>query len=100
MEPADIDGQLKDETLAMLSGQYPSESYAENRLLSELLVALGADDVVPKTIGLLRASTNQTEQMHYLYVLRNVRRWVVDGGSSRVLLLGWHRRNIIVAEQE
>jgi putative heme-binding domain-containing protein len=74
---ADIDGQLKDVTRAMLSSQYPSESYAENRLLSELLVSLGADDVVPKTIRLLRTSTNQTEQMHYLYVLRNVR----DGWS-------------------
>ncbi len=73
----DIDPQLKDVTRAMLSSHYPSESYSENRLLSELLVAFGADDVVPKTIGLLGSSANQIEQMHYLYVLRNVR----DGWS-------------------
>ncbi len=82
-----------------LGGQYPSQVYAENRWLSELFVALAADDVVSKTIGLLRSSENQTEQMHYLYVLRNVRDgWTME--DRRAILLGLRRRSTIWAGRE
>jgi putative heme-binding domain-containing protein len=79
-----IDGQLKLETIALLGDRYPSplqprKAYAANRLLSEILVNLQASDVVSKTIRLFNDTSNQTEQMHYLYVLRNVRRgWSMD----------------------
>jgi putative heme-binding domain-containing protein len=74
-----IDGDLRTATLEALGAQYPSGSYSHNRLLSELLVKLAADDVVPKTIRLLNAATNQTQQMHYLYVLRSVRKgWSIE----------------------
>jgi putative heme-binding domain-containing protein len=80
----DIDDKLKRETIAVLSDQYPSQlerhqSYAANRLLSEILVKLEAQDVVSKTIRLFSAASDQVEQMHYLYVLRNVRwGWSID----------------------
>ena len=76
-EPQDLDEVLRLATMARLNAQYPSDSfpnaaYAQNRLLSETLTKLGARDVVAKTIRLLNTAANQTEQMHYLYVLRNV----------------------------
>ncbi len=78
----DLEVDLRVVTAAKLSTQYPSGSYREpnyahNRLLSEMLVKLGSTDAVAKTISLLRTAKNQTEQMHYLYVLRNAR----DGWS-------------------
>lgn len=79
-----LDDDIRRETESLLNAQYPSrlpagQSYAHNRLLSELLVKLHSNDVVPKTIELLRSSTSQTEQMHYLYVLRNVSHgWTID----------------------
>ncbi len=79
-----IDDALHQSTRAALSAEYPSRSrlgnsYPHNRLLSEMLVQLKSDDVVAKTIGLLREAPNQTSQMHYLYVLRNVTEgWTMD----------------------
>jgi len=72
-QEGEIDDQLRDEVRERLNAHYPSRSYSENQLLSELLVRLEANDVVTKTIRLLSAAPNQTAQMHYLYVLRNVR---------------------------
>jgi putative heme-binding domain-containing protein len=40
--------------------------------LSLALAQLGADDFVAETLPLLRAAKEQREQMHYLFVLRNV----------------------------
>ncbi len=66
-------------TRKKLDACYPDDSYPVNRLLSELLVQLGSDSVVVKTIDLLRHSRDQTEQMHCLYVLRNVDHgWTLD----------------------
>lgn len=65
-------GQLTDAAREKLNEMYPDPSYAVNRLLSELLVRLHAESVTDKTIGLLNEATRQDQQMHYLYVLRNV----------------------------
>jgi putative heme-binding domain-containing protein len=77
-----VDADLRKQVLAALGPEYPSrllDAYGVNRLLSEILVMLEADDVVQKTIRLLNASSSQTEQMHYLYVLRQVREgWTID----------------------
>lgn len=88
----DVDEELGDEIAAKLNAEYPSRSplgpsYAHNRLLSELVVKLGTGDAVAKTIGLLNTAANQTEQMHYLYVLRNARNgWTID--SRRAFFAG------------
>lgn len=69
---AGIDARVHGDVLARLESFYPSKSYAENRLLSDLLVRLRSRQVVAKTIDLLRSAADSVEQMQYLYVLRNV----------------------------
>ncbi len=64
--------QIWDAAREKLDACYPDDAFAVNRLLSELLVRLDSGSVVDKTIGLLKRSTEQTEQMHYLHVLRHV----------------------------
>ncbi|MCG8652295.1 MAG: c-type cytochrome [Pirellulales bacterium] len=68
--------QRESETISLtrdkLNAMYPDKTYPVNRLLSELLVRVGAPDVVNKTIGRLKATSDQAQQMHYLYVLRGV----------------------------
>jgi putative heme-binding domain-containing protein len=59
---------------AKLAAMYPNDSSAVNRLLSELLVYLGDEQVIDKTLRLLSQSSDQAERMHYLYVLRNLNR--------------------------
>ena len=62
-----------------LAGLYPARSYPANQLLSELLIPMGSPDAVAKTLGLMTSTTNQAEQMHYLFVLRKVRgRWTPE----------------------
>lgn len=58
-----------------LSHQYPAKSFALNRELSELLVWLGAPDVVEKTLTLLEAAPNQEEQIWYACMLREANGW-------------------------
>ncbi len=57
-----------------LDAMYPDDSSAVNRLLSECLVQLGDEQVIQKTIRLLEQTSDQADQMHYLYVLRNLDR--------------------------
>ena len=62
-----------------LDGMYPDQQYEINQTLSELLVRLETPRVIEKTIRLLQATTFQAEQMHYLFVLRNVDRgWTLS----------------------
>ncbi len=56
-----------------LAAMYPQHSFAADRLLSQLLVQLDAPGVVPKTVRLLMAAERQEQQLHFLFVLRNVR---------------------------
>ncbi len=58
-----------------LSRQYPAKTFALNRELSELLVWLGAPDVVEKTLALLDAAATQEEQIWYACMLREARGW-------------------------
>jgi len=51
---------------------YPSTSERMNRELIQLLVYLGAPDVLPKTFDLLVKAPTQEEQAHYIFHLRNV----------------------------
>ena len=58
-----------------LSHQYPAKTFALNRELSELLVWLGAPDVVAKTLALLDAAPTQEEQIWYACMLREAKVW-------------------------
>jgi putative heme-binding domain-containing protein len=55
-----------------LSPHYPSTSEWLNRELSQLLIYIGAPDVVPKTLALLRAAPTQEEKIHYIFHLRHL----------------------------
>jgi putative heme-binding domain-containing protein len=51
---------------------YPDRNYLVNQQLSLALAHLGAKDFVDKTMPLLSAATEQSQQMHNLFILRNV----------------------------
>lgn len=79
MQKHELDQATKTRLASTLNSHYPSDRYAENRLLSELLSQLQAPDFVSKTIGLLRSADDQVQQMQYLYALRNVKEgWTAD----------------------
>jgi putative heme-binding domain-containing protein len=61
---------LRQVAIDKLSRQYPAPSWPLNRELSQLLVALGAPDVVQKTLDLRDKATTQEEQLHYEVALR------------------------------
>jgi putative heme-binding domain-containing protein len=71
------DATSRSKVLAWLDPRYPSGSFPIDRELVQLLVHLGAEKVVGRTLRLLSTSRVQEEQMHYAFVLRNVR----DGWS-------------------
>jgi putative heme-binding domain-containing protein len=58
-----------------LDSQYPANSFDLNRELSELLVRLGAPDVVEKTLALQKATKEHAEQAWYANVLREAKMW-------------------------
>jgi putative heme-binding domain-containing protein len=51
---------------------YPDRNFLVNMQLSEALSELGDNDFVDKTLRLLNSTTEQREQLQYLFVLRNV----------------------------
>lgn len=73
-----------------LSAIYPAKSESLNRELSQLLVFLEAPDVLPKTLALLSLAPTQEEQMHYGFVLRNVKNgWTME--QRRAYFEWFHR---------
>lgn len=52
---------------------YPNKSVNLNRELCQILVALEAPDVVPKTLGLIAKAATQEEQLVYLFALRGLK---------------------------
>ncbi len=61
-----------------LSRSYPNKSGLVNRELSQVLIALGAPDVVEKTLGIMAQCTTQEELMHYLFHLRTAKHWTPE----------------------
>ncbi len=60
-----------------------------NHRLAELLVKLKADDVVAKTMHLLRGAKTQEDQLHYLHVLRHVQQgWSLEDRRDYFRVLG------------
>lgn len=67
------------EIARQLSATYPDRDSRVNHQLCELLVHLEADEVVPKTLPLLRQASKPPEKLHYLNALRLVRtRWTLS----------------------
>jgi putative heme-binding domain-containing protein len=58
-----------------LSTSYPNPSNLVNRELSQVLIALGAPDVVGKTLALMASAKTQEDVMHYLFHLRTAKHW-------------------------
>jgi putative heme-binding domain-containing protein len=62
----------KRELLRLLDPAYPAKSPSLNRELAQLLIALEAPDVVPRTLTLIRQAGTLEEQLHYIFHLRQV----------------------------
>jgi putative heme-binding domain-containing protein len=77
------DSSAADFVIAALSRMYPAKTESVNRELCQLLVYLEAPDALPKTLALMNSAFTQEEQMHYAFVLRNVKRgWTMDQRRS------------------
>ncbi len=64
-----------DAAISLLNPLYPSASRLVNRELSQVLIALGAQDVVGKTLALMAAAKTQEDMFHYLFHLRTAKCW-------------------------
>jgi len=64
-------GDAAAQLLADINPLYPANSEALNRELSQVLIAMNAPNVVPRTIALLQAAKTQEEQITYIVQLRN-----------------------------
>ncbi|HMJ92013.1 MAG TPA: c-type cytochrome, partial [Candidatus Acidoferrum sp.] len=74
-----------------LSPLYPAKSWPLNRELSQILIALGAPDVVKKSLDLVSKAETQEEQLHYIVALRNVTNgWTID---DRKRYLSWFTKS-------
>lgn len=79
--------ETKSELLRVLDVAYPAKSLALNRELSQLLIALDAPRVVPRTLALLWHAETFEEQLHYVFHLRRVRDgW---GAAEREAYFRW-----------
>jgi putative heme-binding domain-containing protein len=67
------DSRTRSRVLDWLDPRYPSGTFPLNRELVQLLVYLEADGVLERSLRLLSDTRVQEEQMHYAFVLRNVR---------------------------
>jgi len=67
-----LDDEQKAKLQTRLLGLYPDTEYLVNQRLSEALAQLNAAEMVPPTIELLTTTTDQREQMHFLFVLRHM----------------------------
>ncbi len=62
-----------------LNAVYPAPTEAMNRELSQLLIYLGAPDVISKTLALFDKAPTIEEQAHYIFHLRNVKSgWTLE----------------------
>ena len=64
--------ETKGELLSVLDAAYPAKSPSLNRELSQLLIALEAPGVVPRTLALVQQAATLEEQLHFIFHLRHV----------------------------
>lgn len=78
-DDAELPTQLVADAVRRLNELYPDRSYRVNRLLSEILVPRRAEGALAKTLALLTTASDQHEQMHYLFAMRDVKEgWTLD----------------------
>ncbi len=82
----ELEPHVESRVRAQLLGLFPAKSSSVNRQLASLLIRLGAADAVPRTMKLMEAATDQHEQFHYLFVLRDARNGWTDELRERYFL--------------
>ncbi|MCH7728491.1 MAG: PQQ-dependent sugar dehydrogenase, partial [Planctomycetes bacterium] len=70
---SDLPDSLAPSLIEQLDALYPHQSALVNQELSKLLVQLGAPSVIAKTLELLDRAERQSEQLHYMFVIRDVK---------------------------
>lgn len=65
------EGDERSRVVRQLDTLYPDVDWRVNREVSRLMARLNCPSLVTKTMGLLRDATEQHQQLHYLFVLRN-----------------------------
>jgi putative heme-binding domain-containing protein len=70
--PVTLNDAMRGQILRHLDGIYPSETFALNRDLCQLLVRLNAPNVVDRTLQLLERAPSLEEQLHYVLCLRSI----------------------------
>jgi putative heme-binding domain-containing protein len=71
------------ELLNVLDPAYPAKSPSLNRELSQLLIALEAPGIVPRTLALVQRASTLEEQLHLIFHLRHVKAgWSVADRES------------------
>ena len=64
--------------IAKLSPQFPNQSENINREIVQVLIALGAPDIVTKTLAHMATLKVQEDLMHYVFHLRTAKNWTLD----------------------
>ena len=73
---------------------YPAQSTPVNREVSQLLTYLQSPGVIGKSMDLLAKSRSQEDQLHYVFVLRNMRSgWTMDQRKAYFSWLAHAERN-------
>jgi putative heme-binding domain-containing protein len=70
--------ELAQMAISKLNPQFPSSSTLVNREMMQILVALGAPDVVAKSLRLMGDAKTQEDMVHYLFHLRTAKNWTLD----------------------
>lgn len=65
--------ELASQIVGELDPLYPSKSYALNRELAQVLLALDAPNATVRTVKLLQAAPTQEEQIAYVHALRTIK---------------------------
>jgi putative heme-binding domain-containing protein len=77
--PASDPAASHEPALDYLNAHYPADDFRLNRELSQLLIFLGAPDVVGRTLTLMQEAATQEEQIHYALALRSLPDgWTLD----------------------
>jgi putative heme-binding domain-containing protein len=88
--PGRPDRATRDRIVRQLDPRFPTHNDRLDRELAEILTALDAPGVIPRTLGLLEEARTQEQQIHFVMCLRDVERgWTFD---QRRRLFGWFAR--------
>jgi putative heme-binding domain-containing protein len=84
------DGVTRERILERLDSRFPTHNERLDRELAELLTAMEAPGVIPRTLRLLEEAGTQEQQIHFAMCLRDVSRgWTL---SDQKRYFGWFAR--------